>query len=61
MCPPQTRIWWGAYLGTEHELLVSGTVGEVGERITTLRARARARHGWIMDTYLLRGASPAPS
>jgi precorrin-6A synthase len=53
-CPPQTRIWWGAYLGTLDELLVSGTVGEVGATITELRAEARARHGWIMDTYLLR-------
>jgi len=53
-CPPETRIWWGAYLGTDDELLVAGTVGEVGERIATLRADARARHGWIMDTYLLR-------
>jgi precorrin-6A synthase len=53
-CPPQTRIWWGAYLGTPDELLVAGTVGEVGERIAALRADARARHGWIMDTYLLR-------
>jgi precorrin-6A synthase len=55
-CPPDTRIWWGAYLGTEHELLVSGTVGDVGDRIAALRADARARHGWIMDTYLLRSA-----
>jgi precorrin-6A synthase len=55
-CPPQTRIWWGAYLGTPNELLMSGTVGEVGERIVAMRAQARARHGWIMDTYLLRGA-----
>ena len=55
-CPPQTRIWWGAYLGTPDELLVSGTVGEVGSRIAELRADARARHGWIMDTYLLRPA-----
>jgi len=54
-CPPQTRIWWGAYLGTSDELLVAGTVGEVGERIAAMRAEARARHGWIMDTYLLRG------
>jgi precorrin-6A synthase len=55
-CPPDTRIWWGAYLGTPDELLASGTVGEVGEQIATMRAEARARHGWIMDTYLLRGA-----
>jgi precorrin-6A synthase len=54
-CPAGTLIWWGAYLGTDDELLVAGTVGEVGARIATLRAEARARHGWIMDTYLLRG------
>lgn len=53
-CPPDTRIWWGAYLGTDDEMLVAGTVGEVGTRIATLRDEARARHGWIMDTYLLR-------
>jgi precorrin-6A synthase len=55
-CPPQTRIWWGAYLGTPDELLASGTVGEVGDKIAELRAEARARHGWIMDTYLLRSS-----
>jgi precorrin-6A synthase len=53
-CPPDTRIWWGAYLGTPDELLVSGTVNDVGEQIAKLRAEARSRHGWIMDTYLLR-------
>lgn len=53
-CPPDTRIWWGAYLGTPDELLMSGTVGEVGERIAQLRDNARAQHGWIMDIYLLR-------
>jgi precorrin-6A synthase len=55
-CPAHTRIWWGAYLGTGDELLVAGTVGEVGARIAALRTQARARHGWIMDTYLLRAA-----
>lgn len=53
-CPPETRIWWGAYLGSDDEILAAGTVGEVGERIAAMRADARARHGWIMDTYLLR-------
>lgn len=56
VCPPGTRIWWGAYLGTADELLIAGTVGEVGARIVALRDEARARHGWIMDTYLLRPA-----
>lgn len=55
-CAPSTRIWWGAYLGTPDELLVSGTVGEVGQRIADLRADARARRGWIMDTYLVRAS-----
>jgi precorrin-6A synthase len=52
--PPETRIWWGAYLGTPNEMLVAGTVGDVGEHIAAIRAEARERHGWIMDTYLLR-------
>ncbi|MBP1817144.1 precorrin-6A synthase (deacetylating) [Mycobacterium sp. OAE908] len=56
VCPPQTRIWWGAYLGTPDELLVSGAVGDVGDKIVEMRADARARHGWLMDTYLLRPA-----
>lgn len=55
-CPDATRIWWGAYLGTEHELLVAGTVGDVGQQIVEERSQARSRHGWIMDTYLLRSA-----
>ena len=55
-CPPATRIWWGAYLGTPDEMLLAGTVGEVGEEIAEVRSDARARHGWIMDTYLLRSA-----
>ena len=53
-CAPETRIWWGAYLGTPAELLEAGTVGEVGAHIVAVRAQARERHGWIMDTYLLR-------
>ncbi|MFF4619065.1 precorrin-6A synthase (deacetylating) [Nonomuraea jabiensis] len=48
------HIHWGAYLGTPDEILVSGPVAEVGDRIRELRAEARARKGWIMDTYLLR-------
>ena len=47
-------IYWGAYVGTPDELLVSGRVAEVGPRILELRAEARERKGWIMDTYLLR-------
>lgn len=47
-------IYWGAYLGTPDELLIAGPLREVSDRIRQVRAAARARHGWIMDTYLLR-------
>jgi precorrin-6A synthase len=47
-------IFWGAYLGTPDELLVSGRLADVAEKIMALRAEARQRKGWIMDAYLLR-------
>jgi precorrin-6A synthase len=47
-------IYWGAYVGTADEILVSGDLQERGPEIEKLRSEARARHGWIMDTYLLR-------
>jgi precorrin-6A synthase len=47
-------IYWGAYLGSEHELLVAGKLSEVADEIVRVRAEARRTHGWIMDTYLLR-------
>lgn len=47
-------IHWGAYLGTPDEILVSGRLSDVAEDIERRRAEARDRHGWIMDTYLLR-------
>lgn len=51
---PGTEIYWGAYLGTKDEILLSGTVRDAGGRIQAARSEARARKGWIMDTYLLR-------
>ncbi|MEU5756432.1 precorrin-6A synthase (deacetylating) [Streptomyces sp. NPDC047829] len=47
-------LYWGAYLGTPDEILASGPIAEAGPRIERLRAEARERKGWIMDTYLLR-------
>jgi len=52
--PQGVVVYWGAYLGTPDELLVAGPLAEVGEEIQRVRAAARARKGWIMDTYLLR-------
>ena len=47
-------IWWGAYLGMPEQILDHGRLGDVSARSISRRAEARAAHGWIMDTYLLR-------
>jgi len=56
-------IYWGAYLGSPDEILRSGRLCEVKDEILALREAARARKGWIMDTYLLslRNASDHPT
>ena len=50
----ETEIYWGAYLGTPDEILISGRLKEVADEIERVRKAARLAHGWIMDTYLLR-------
>ena len=50
---PDLTIYWGAYLGAPDEILVAGRLGTVGDTIRRMRSEARARHGWIMDIYLL--------
>ncbi len=47
-------IYWGAYVGTEDELLVAGELSAVTDHIERIRSAARASKGWIMDSYLLR-------
>lgn len=54
LAPEGIEIYWGAYLGTEDELLISGPLGEVAGEVARAREEARARKGWIFDTYLLR-------
>lgn len=51
---PDTEIYWGAYLGTPDEIVISGRLAEVKDEILKTRAAARERMGWIMDIYLLR-------
>ncbi len=51
---PDAYIYWGAYLGTKDEITIAGRLTDVSERILAARAEARARHGWIMDIYLVR-------
>jgi precorrin-6A synthase len=46
-------IFWGAYLGMDEEILVSGKLNEVAGMIEETRNEGRRRNGWIMDTYLL--------
>ena len=53
------EIFWGAYLGTPDEILVDGDLHAVRDEICRRRAEARARKGWIMDTYLLRRRPPS--
>ncbi|GAB4262553.1 MAG: precorrin-6A synthase (deacetylating) [Pararhodobacter sp.] len=52
--PEGLTIWWGAYLGMPHEALIAGPLASEARRILEIRAALRARHGWIMDIYLLR-------
>jgi precorrin-6A synthase len=46
-------IFWGAYLGMDEEILLSGKLTEMASRIEEVRAEKRQNNGWIMDTYLL--------
>jgi len=52
--PAGLDIWWGAYLGMPDQIVMSGALAEVGPRIAALRQQARERHGWIMDSYILK-------
>lgn len=57
-------IYWGAYLGTDKEILISGPLRDVAETIERTRNQARQANGWIMDIYLLtrpQTTKPAPA
>jgi precorrin-6A synthase len=51
---PGIDIYWGAYLGSDDEILIAGNLRQRTDEIERLRAEAKARNGWVMDTYLLR-------
>ncbi len=55
--PAGLHIWWGAYLGMPDQIILSGPLADIGPEIVEARAAARARHGWIMDSYILRRVS----
>ena len=48
------EIYWGAYLGTKDEVILSGKLSEVKEKIRDLRRRLRKEKGWIMELYFLK-------
>ena len=55
--PAGLEIYWGAYLGTPDEILLSGPLADVRDEIVRIRAEAAQRKGWMFDTYLLRRTS----
>lgn len=52
------HIWWGAFVGMDDEIVVSGRLGDVREEIGRRRSDAKERLGWMFDTYLLRRGAP---
>jgi precorrin-6A synthase len=56
LAPEGIHIWWGAYLGMPDQIALAGQLAEVGPTIVATRRQARERHGWIMDTYILKRA-----
>lgn len=52
--PEGLHIYWGAYLGMPDQIIISGALAEAGPRIAAARKDARERHGWIMDSYILK-------
>ncbi len=47
-------IYWGAYLGTPQEVLISGKIKDVLEDIIKIRNERKKKNNWIMETYILR-------
>ena len=46
--------YWGAYVGTPDEILVSGKLKDIVDEIERIRSAAREERGWIMDCVLLK-------
>jgi precorrin-6A synthase len=58
---PALTVYWGAYLGTSDQVIIAGPLPEVAPEIERTKAQLREKHGWIMDTYLLRREFPDPA
>jgi precorrin-6A synthase len=55
--PAGLHIWWGAYLGMPEQIILSGALADMAAPIAATRRGARERHGWIMDSYILKRTS----
>lgn len=47
-------IWWGANLGLEEEIILSGSLSDTGPKIVTARNRLKQTANWVMDVYILK-------
>ena len=55
--PRGVQIWWGAYLGMPEQITLSGPLADIAAQIAENRRSAREKHGWIMDSYILKRTS----
>lgn len=51
--PEGVTIWWTAYAGMPQQTSLSGPLDETACLIVETRKMLRAKHGWIMDIYIL--------
>lgn len=51
--PEGVNIWWTAYVGMPQETSLSGPLKTLAPQIIETRKALRAKHGWIMDIYIL--------
>ncbi len=49
----ELMIYWGAYIGTEKEVLLSGKLSECWHKLVELRKELKEKYGYIMETYFL--------
>ena len=56
--PADLEIYWAANLGLADEVLISGPLKDVADKISRTRRQVREAKGWVMDIYLLRRGGP---
>ncbi|HCC68576.1 MAG TPA: precorrin-6A synthase (deacetylating) [Nitrospiraceae bacterium] len=47
-------IYWGGYLGSKDEILLSGKLKDVIDDLKKTISETKKKKGWLMDTYILR-------